>query len=254
MLLVISPAKTLDFQSMEKQYSTSFPSFLGLSTKLIDELRNYKAQELESLMSISPKLADLNRERFLQWQLPFTSENSKPAVFAFRGDVYTGLDVDSLTETETLRLNKHLRILSGLYGVLRPLDGIQAYRLEMGTKLENEKGNTLYKFWGDLITNQINNDLIENKYEYLINLASNEYFKSIDKKQIKKPIITPVFKDYKNGTYKVISFYAKKARGFMTRFIIQNQINTIDGLKTFDQANYLFNNDLSTDTELVFTR
>ena len=254
MLLIISPAKTLDFQPMEKQYPASFPPFLDLSTKLISELRNYEAQELQSLMSISPKLADLNRERFLQWQLPFTPENTKPAVFAFRGDVYTGLDVDSLTETETLRINKHLRILSGLYGVLRPLDGIQAYRLEMGTKLENEKGNTLYKFWGDLITNQINSDLIENKYEYLINLASNEYFKSIDKKKIKKPIITPIFKDYKNEKYKVISFYAKKARGLMTRFIIQNQINTIDGLKTFDQANYLFNPDLSTNTELVFTR
>ena len=205
-------------------------------------------------MGISPKLSQLNFERFVNWQLPFNMENAKQAILAFTGDVYTGIDASTLNETELQTAQTDLRILSGLYGVLKPLDLIQAYRLEMGKKLQTPKGKNLYEFWGDKITNEINKTLKEKEDKYLINLASNEYFKSVNKKEVKAEIITPVFKDLKNGQYKVISFFAKKARGLMTRFIIQNQITDPEYLKAFNSDGYVFNPHLSKNQELVFTR
>ncbi|WP_372639519.1 peroxide stress protein YaaA [Ancylomarina sp.] len=254
MLILISPAKSLDFETKSSTQNYSEATFLKESQSLIKQLRKLSTDEIADFMGISPKLAQLNFERFVNWQLPFDIENAKQAILAFKGDVYTGLDAESLSDTELQTAQKKLRILSGLYGVLRPLDLIQAYRLEMGKKLQTTKGNNLYEFWGDQITNEINKTLKENKDKYLINLASNEYFKSINKKIIKAEIITPVFKDLKNGQYKVISFFAKKARGLMTRFIIQNKILDPEYLKAFNSDGYVFNPHLSTDTELVFTR
>lgn len=254
MLILISPAKSLDFETVNTRNNFSESNFLKESQSLIKQLRKLSTDEIADFMSISPKLAQLNFERFVNWQLPFDMENAKQAILAFKGDVYTGLDAGSLSETELQTAQKDLRILSGLYGVLRPLDLIQAYRLEMGKKLQTAKGKNLYEFWGDKITNEINKTLKEKEDKHLINLASNEYFKSVNKKIIKAEIITPVFKDLKNGQYKVISFFAKKARGLMTRFIIQNKITDPEYLKAFNSEGYAFNPHLSTDTELVFTR
>lgn len=254
MLILISPAKSLDFETESSTQNYSEASFLKESQSLIKQLRKLSSDEIADFMGISPKLAQLNFERFVNWQLPFDMENAKQAILAFKGDVYTGLDADSLSETELQTAQKDLRILSDLYGVLKPLDLIQAYRLEMGKKLQTTKGESLYEFWGDKITNEINKTLKEKEDKYLINLASNEYFKSVNKKKIKAEIITPVFKDLKNGQYKVISFFAKKARGLMTRFIIQNKITNPEHLKAFDSEGYIFNPHLSKDTELVFTR
>jgi hypothetical protein len=254
MLILISPAKSLDFETVNTRKSFSESSFLKESQSLIKQLRKLSTDEIADFMSISPKLAQLNFERFVNWQLPFDMENAKQAILAFKGDVYTGLDAGSLSDTELQTAQKNLRILSGLYGVLRPLDLIQAYRLEMGKKLQTTKGENLYKFLGDKITIEINKTLKENNDKHLINLASNEYFKSVNKKKLKAEVITPVFKDLKNGQYKVISFFAKKARGLMTRFIIQNKITDPEYLKAFDSDGYVFNPHLSTDTELVFTR
>jgi len=254
MLILISPAKSLDFETENSNKTFSESSFLKESQSLIKQVRKFSTDEIADFMSISPKLAQLNYERFVNWHLPFDLDNAKQAILAFKGDVYTGLDAGSLSETELQTAQKDLRILSGLYGVLRPLDLIQAYRLEMGKKLKTTKGNNLYEFWGDKITTEINKTLKENNDKHLINLASNEYFKSVNKKKIKAEIITPVFKDFKNGQYKVISFFAKKARGLMTRFIIQNNITDPEYLKAFNSDGYTFNPHLSTDTELVFTR
>jgi len=254
MLILISPAKSLDFETKNTNKNFSESSFLKESQSLIKQLRKLSTDEIADFMSISPKLAQLNFERFVNWHLPFNLENAKQAILAFKGDVYTGLDAGSLSETELHRAQNDLRILSGLYGVLRPLDLIQAYRLEMGKKLQTTKGKNLYEFWGDKITHEINKTLKEKEDKHLINLASNEYFKSVNKKKIKAEIITPVFKDLKNGQYKVISFFAKKARGLMTRFIIQNKITNPEHLKAFSSDGYVFNPHLSKDTELVFTR
>jgi len=254
MLILISPAKSLDFETENSNKTFSESIFLKESQSLIKQVRKFSTDEIADFMSISPKLAQLNYERFVNWHLPFDLDNAKQAILAFKGDVYTGLDAGSLSETELQTAQKDLRILSGLYGVLRPLDLIQAYRLEMGKKLKTTKGNNLYEFWGDKITTEINKTLKENNDKHLINLASNEYFKSVNKKKIKAEIITPVFKDFKNGQYKVISFFAKKARGLMTRFIIQNNITDPEYLKAFNSDGYTFNPHLSTDTELVFTR
>ncbi|MGZ2371936.1 peroxide stress protein YaaA [Ancylomarina sp. YFZ004] len=254
MLILISPAKSLDFETENTNKNFSESSFLKESQSLIKQLRKLSTDEIADFMSISPKLAQLNFERFVNWQLPFDMENAKQAILAFKGDVYTGLDAVTLSEDELQTAQKDLRILSGLYGVLKPLDLIQAYRLEMGKKLQTTKGKNLYEFWGDKITNEINKTLKGKEDQYLINLASNEYFKSINKKKLKAEVITPVFKDLKNGQYKVISFFAKKARGLMTRFIIQNKITDPEYLKAFDSEGYAFNPHLSTDTELVFTR
>lgn len=254
MLILISPAKSLDFETKITSNNHSEAAFLKDSETLIKQLRKLSTDEIANFMGISPKLAQLNFERFINWQLPFSTDNAKQALLAFKGDVYTGLDAYSLNEEELQTAQNDLRILSGLYGVLKPLDLIQAYRLEMGKKLQTKEGNNLYEFWGDKITKEINKTLMAKNDKYLINLASNEYFKAVDKKKVKAEIITPVFKDFKNGQYKVISFFAKKARGLMTRFIIQNKITDPEHLKAFNSEGYIFNPQLSKKTELVFTR
>jgi len=254
MLIVISPAKTLDFESPANSNIYSDASFLKDSKLLIKELQKLKADDITDLMGISPQLAQLNFERFHQWHLPFTTENAKQALLAFKGDVYTGIDTTTFSNEDFKRSQSDLRILSGLYGVLKPMDLIQAYRLEMGKKIKTRRGENLYQFWGDTITKSVNKSLKENKHKHLINLASNEYFKSINKKKIRAEIITPSFKDLKNGEYKMISFFAKKARGLMTRFIIQNKITDPEELKAFDLDGYMYNSALSKEKEPVFTR
>ncbi|MCB2195085.1 MAG: peroxide stress protein YaaA [Bacteroidetes bacterium] len=254
MIAIISPAKTLDFESKVQTKKYSDPDFLNDSEKLIQELRKYKPNEIAKLMSVNDELANLNFERFLRWQKPFNLDNAKQALLAFKGQVFVGLDAKSLSESELLFAQNHLRILSGLYGVLRPLDLIQPYRLEMGTKLKNPKGKNLYEFWGTKLTELINKELAKQKEKTLINLASNEYYKAIKPKTIQGDIITPVFKESKGNGYKVITVYAKTARGLMSRFIIKNRIQHSEDLKAFDMDGYLFNQDLSTEKEWVFTR
>ncbi len=254
MLILISPAKSLDFETKSTTNSFSEAPFLDDSQRLINELKKLSIDDISNLMEISPKLAQLNFERFIKWQLPFNTSNAKQAILAFKGEVFTSIDTYSLSEKELQTAQSNLRILSGLYGILKPLDLIQPYRLEMGKKLETSKGKNLYDFWGDKITNEINRTLEEKNDKFLINLASNEYFKAVDNKKIKAKILTPTFKDAKNGQYKVVSFFAKKARGLMTKFIIQNQIIDPEHLKAFDSEGYIFNPRFSNDTELVFTR
>lgn len=255
MLIVLSPAKSLDLSYNSDIKKTTKPVFLIEAEVLIEELRKYKQEDLSSLMNISAKLAELNFERFIKWNLPFTSQNAKPAIYAFKGDVYQGLEAKSLKESEIRFANKHLRILSGLYGILKPFDLIQEYRLEMGTKLGNPCGKNLYEFWGNKITEELNEAIKKSSGEKkMINLASNEYFKSIQSKNLDYDVIKPVFKEFKNGQYKIVSFFAKKARGLMSRFIFQNSINKAEDIKAFDLANYHFNSDLSKEKEWVFTR
>ncbi|WP_067514737.1 peroxide stress protein YaaA [Endozoicomonas ascidiicola] len=254
MLLVISPAKTLDFETPATTQTFTQPDFLDHSAQLIDELRDLSPAKIGSLMSISEKLSQLNAARFEAWSTPFTMENAKQAILAFKGDVYTGLDAETLSEKQLDFAQQHLRMLSGLYGLLRPLDLMQAYRLEMGTKFANQRGKDLYQFWGGLITEQLNQELANQKKPVLVNLASNEYFKSVQTKNINGEIITPVFKDLKNGQYKIISFYAKKARGLMCRYVIDKKIAQPEKLKAFDYEGYEFNEAMSSGNELVFTR
>jgi len=254
MLILISPAKTLDFDTPAITKTKSQPVLLDESQILIDELQKLTPGKVSSLMNISEKLGNLNFERFMDWQRPFNTKNAKQSVLAFKGDVYTGLDAESLSEDELKFAQQHLRILSGLYGVLRPLDLMQPYRLEMGTKFKNPRGKDLYQFWGPQITDDLNKQLKKLKSDLVINLASNEYFKSVDKKALNAEIVTPAFKDLKNGNYKIISFFAKKARGLMTRWIIQNNISDPADLKKFKVAGYKYNAKMSTPTEPVFTR
>ncbi len=254
MLIVISPAKTLDFETESITKKHSQPSLLDDSALLIKQLKQYSPNEISSLMKISDKLGALNFTRFNDWKRPFTKNNSKQALLAFKGDVYAGLEAETFSESDFAFAQQHLRILSGLYGILRPLDLIQAYRLEMGTHLENKRGNDLYQFWDDKITKVINSDLKKVKSNYLINLASNEYFKSVQTENLKAEIITPVFKDYKNGQYKIISFFAKKARGMMSSYIIKNKITDIEQIKQFKQSGYKFSKSESDDRNLVFRR
>ncbi len=254
MLIVLSPAKSLDFSDVKQQVNISYPNFIKEASVLVDELRKYDANSISKLMKISAKLSDLNVLRFSKWNINH-AKNTKPSIFAFKGGVYQGIDAETLNDKDLNYLNVNMRILSGMYGVLKPFDAIKEYRLEMGTKLENPKGKNLYAFWEQKIAKEINLSLEKSKGDKtLVNLASNEYFKSIDKKTLKYPIITPVFKDYKNGDYKVISFYAKKARGLMTRFAAQNNITEVEQLKTFNEANYEFSHKLSTNNTWVFVR
>jgi len=254
MLLVVSPAKKLDFESPLATTQTSQASLLEHSEILIERCVKLSPDQIATLMKLSDKLAGLNAARFGEWTLPFTTENARPAVLAFNGDVYSGLDAASFSEDDFDFAQKHFRILSGLYGLLRPLDLMQAYRLEMGTKLDNIRGSNLYQFWGDIITNELNKVLTEQKDDVLINLASNEYFKAVKKKSLNATIITPQFKDWKNDQYKMISFFAKKARGLMARYIIQNKLTDVEQLKNFDLAGYQYNSDLTQGNDLVFTR
>lgn len=254
MLVVISPAKTLDYETPTTTETHSLPDYLNDSVELISQLRQLSPPEVSELMGISEKLGDLNFGRFLNWQPEFTSDNAKQAVLAFKGDVYTGLDAEKLSEKELVWSQDHLRILSGLYGLLRPLDLMQPYRLEMGTKLPNKKGKNLYDFWGNKITDGLNQVLVETGSQVLVNLASNEYFKSVNRSNLNADVITPVFKDWKNGQYKIISFYAKKARGLMSRYIIKNKITDPEKLKQFDVAGYTYNAAMSSAREWIFTR
>ena len=254
MLIVISPAKTLDFDKPASTKTYTLPDFLEDSTKLIDQLKQLEPDKIGKLMSISPKLATLNSNRYHQWSLPFNLDNAKQSAFAFKGDVYTGLEAQSFNASELAFAQDHLRILSGLYGVLRPLDLIQAYRLEMGTQLNNHRGKDLYTFWGDIITESLNQNLTRQKCNTLINLASQEYFKTIQADKLDANVITPIFKDQKNGVYKIISFFAKKARGLMSRYIIQHKLTDPENIKLFDIAGYSFNASQSTMDEWIFTR
>ncbi len=254
MIIVISPAKTLDFETPAGTGEYSMPDFLDESAVLIDQLRTLPPEQLSALMSISPKLAVLNADRYRTWTRPFTPINAKQALYAFKGDVYTGLDAETLRPDDIDFAQDHLRILSGLYGVLRPLDLMQPYRLEMGSQLKNSRGENLYKFWGDRITDAINRELKRQKTDTLINLASNEYFKSIRSEKIDGTIITPVFKDQKNGVYKIISFFAKKARGLMSRYVIQHKLSEPEAIKGFDTAGYHFDPVVSDAHEWVFLR
>ena len=254
MLVLVSPAKTLDFENPPATKTFTQPTLLSYSESLIKVCRELSPVDIASLMKVSDKIAGLNAARFAQWQPNFTSENAKQAIFAFRGDVYTGFDADSLSTSQIQSAQKHLRILSGLYGLLKPLDLMQPYRLEMGTKLANPQGSNLYAFWGDIITKEINNALLEQGDDIIINLASNEYFKSVKVKQLTGQLITPVFKDCKNGQYKVISFYAKKARGLMARYLIDKQPKTLAALLEFDLEGYFYSPEQSSIDSPVFLR
>jgi len=254
MLIVISPAKSLDFDTAPATSKYTVPEMLDKSEKLVERLKKMSPTQLSKLMGISSKLGELNFQRFQQWNLPFTAENSKQAILAFNGDVYQGLQAETLSEDILLLAQQKLRILSGLYGVLKPLDIIQPYRLEMGTPLKYFRKKDLYAFWNPFITNMVNEAIAESGSNVLVNLASNEYFKSIDKRKLKAEIVTPEFKDLKNGTYKMISFFAKKARGLMTRFILENNISEIESLQAFDSEGYIFNPHLSKPNNPVFTR
>ncbi len=254
MLITISPAKTLDYESPLATQQFTQPELLAESQKLINVCRKLTPADIASLMKISDKLAGLNAARFAEWHADFTPDNARQAILAFKGDVYTGMQAESFSQADFEFAQSHLRILSGLYGVLRPLDLMQPYRLEMGIRLKNTRGKDLYEFWGDIITKQLNQALAEQKDQVLVNLASDEYFKSVNTKKLDGEIIKPIFLDEKNGKYKVISFYAKKARGLMSQFIIQNKLTKTDQLSDFNLDGYQFDESQSKGNELVFTR
>jgi len=254
MLIVISPAKTLDYDTPPKTKTFTIPDYLEDSQILIDRARQYSELDIAELMQVSMKIAELNFERFEQWHTPFTPDNAKQAVLAFKGDVYTGLDAETFSAADFKFAQSHLRILSGLYGLLRPLDLMQAYRLEMGRKVDTERGKNLYEFWGSKITEGVNKQMKKLKSSYLINLASNEYFKSVKPKQLDGEIITPEFKDWKNGQYKMMGVYAKKARGQLSRYVIQNKLTDPEAMKAFNVDGYAFNEELSSGNKWVFTR
>lgn len=252
MKIVISPAKSLDFLTSVPTKEFTQGVFLSEAAKISTILKKKTPKKLSALMDISANLGELNWQRNQEWSIPFSLENSRQAIYAFSGEVYVGIDAYTLPLDKLGQLQDKLRILSGQYGLLKPLDLMQPYRLEMGTKLKIGTKKDLYQFWDKKITLEINKDLTEN--EPFINLASNEYFKVIKPNLLKSTIVTPVFKDYKDGKLKVISFFAKKARGLMVRFIIDNDINTIEELKMFNYEGYRFDANLSGNNELVFTR
>lgn len=254
MLIVVSPAKTLDYESPLPTETFSRPDHLKQSRLLINRLRDFSALDLSELQHVSSKIAELNFDRNHHWKTPFNLKNSRQAIFAFKGDVYTGLDAYNLNERNYDFAQDHLRILSGLYGLLRPLDLMQPYRLEMGTKLATADAHNLYQFWDMQITKSLNKQLKQIGSETLVNLASNEYFKSVKVNNLKAKIITPAFKDYKNGEYKMIGFFAKKARGLMSRYIIENELNDVEDIKSFNLEGYGYNPSLSDDRSWVFTR
>ena len=252
--MLLSPAKTLDYETPATTDSFSIPDYLGKSSELVKVLKQKSFLDLMELMQVSQKIAELNVERFNQWKLPFSTENAKQAVLAFKGDVYTGLDASALSENRLAYTQSHLRILSGLYGLLRPLDLMQPYRLEMGLKLTTKKGENLYQFWGEKITDALNVLLAKQDEPVLINLASNEYFKSVQKKNLDGRLITPEFKDWKNGKYKMISFFAKKARGLMVRYAIDHKLQEPEELQNFDYDGYSYNPELSQADRWIFCR
>ena len=254
MLTIISPAKKLDYSQPSEAQTFTQPLLLEHSEQLLKDLRLLSPEDICSLMGLSDKLGALNYERFQEWQTPFSTDNAKQAILAFKGDVYQGLDADNMSADELSWAQDNLRILSGLYGLLRPLDLMQPYRLEMGTKFANQRGANLYQFWGDIITAQLNKLFPTSAQSVLVNLASNEYFKSVQPKNINAEIITPVFMDQKGDKYKIISFFAKRARGLMSAFIIKNKITDAEQLKTFNVDGYSFNSAMSEGNKWVFCR
>jgi len=254
MLTIISPAKTLDYESPLATKRFTQPELLDKSSQLISVARKLTPAQISSLMGISDKLALLNAERFNDWQPDFSPDNARQAILAFKGDVYTGLQAEDFSEKDFDFAQDHLRMLSGLYGLLRPLDLMMPYRLEMGIRLENPQGANLYAFWGDLLTEKLNKLLAEQGDKVLINLASDEYFKAVKPAKLDGEIIKPVFLDQKNGNYKVISFYAKKARGLMSRFIIKERLSKVSQLQEFNLEGYEYDPARSAGNELVFTR
>ena len=254
MISLLSPAKTLDFETSPTTSVCTQPEFLSLSNDLIKGLSKLKTEEIAKLMNISSKLADLNRERFHNWKLQHNPNNAKQAILAFKGDVYAGLQAWDFKKADFSFAQKHLRVLSGLYGVLKPLDLIQPYRLEMGTIYPNKQGKDLYAFWGDKIAKQINKDVKKNSSQFVLNLASQEYFKAAGNSKIDAQIISPSFLDQKNGKYKIISFYAKKARGSMANFIITNKIENPQDLEKFAHDGYKFAKGESSLDKPVFVR
>lgn len=249
MIVVLSPSKSMDMTPI-KEREFSQPNLIEPSQTLVSKLRRFSTPELMEFMAISETLGKLNQQRFKDWHPPFSPDNAKQALFAFTGTVYDGLNAATLKKSDVQFAQNHLRILSGLYGLLKPLDLIQPYRLEMGRPLETQKAKNLYGFWKNTLTAELNRI----PGNLLINLASQEYFKAIDKRTLDKSIVSPIFKDEKNGTFKIISFYAKRARGSMARFILQNQITHTAGLLTFSEMGYTYAPSLSTPSQPVFTR
>lgn len=254
MLVTLSPSKGQDFDIPMPNGEFSLPKQLDQSQILVDQLRDYEPARIESLMSISENLAKLNFERFQQFSTPFNPDNARPALFAFKGDVYSGIEAATMTPDDLAYAQDHLRILSGLYGALRPMDLIQAYRLEMKTKLENPRGANLYEFWGDQITDSLNTELAKQQEAVLVNLASNEYYKSVKTKQVKGRILNIDFKETKDGKTRIVAIYAKKARGMMADFILRNRIETPEGIQDFDTAGYKYAPSLSSPDKWVFER
>ena len=254
MIIVISPAKTLDYETPAVTKKQSQPEFLDDAEELIALLARMPKHRVAKLMGLSDKLAQLNVDRYRSWERPFDSTNARQALLAFKGDVYQGFELDRWKAADFTFAQKHIRILSGLYGLLRPLDLMQPYRLEMGTKLKNPRGKDLYAFWGDTLTMAVNQAAKASRAKCLVNLASNEYFGAINTDLLDMPVVTPVFKDEKNGKYKVISFFAKKARGMMANYLVQNRHKTTEGLRGFDVAGYCFDEQSSDDSTLVFLR
>lgn len=254
MFFVLSPAKNLNEKDPASVSEFTQPDLLAESEILMQQLRELALQQIAELMHVSDKIALLNAQRNAEWHTPFTPENAKQAVFMFNGDVYEGMDANTLDIGEIRYLQNHVRLLSGLYGLLRPLDLIQPYRLEMGTAFANLRGKNLYEFWGDIITNLLNDTLAQAGSNTLVNLASQEYFKSVNTKKLRTRLITPIFKDEKNGKYKIISFYAKRARGLMVRYAAEHHITDPEMLKNFNYEGYAFNDAASNESEWVFMR
>ncbi len=254
MISIVSPAKSLDFDNKAPISDFSLPIFLEESQKIVNVLKDYSPDDLSKLMNVSKDLGLLNANRYQDYNTPFKPENAKQAIFAFTGDVYKGLDATTLSTKAIDYTQTHFKILSGLYGILKPLDLIQAYRLEMGSKISINNSTSLYDFWSNHITSELNINLESTNSQFLLNLASNEYSKSIDMKSLNAEVITPVFKDWKSGKYKIISFFAKKARGLMSRYVLENKIKNPNDLRAFDSDGYVFNKGFSTEKSLVFTR
>lgn len=254
MLMLISPAKTLDFATPHHRIRATEPAHLDASAELVEVLRERSAEDLEHLMRISPALGELNARRFQQWHRPFTAANARPALFAFKGEVYQGLRAATLSAPDIRWAQRHLRILSGLYGLLRPLDLIQPYRLEMGTRLQFAGHRNLYDFWGDRLTDAINAELAGLRRPVLLNLASREYFGAIDPERVAARIVTPSFKERRNGRYQFLSMFGKRARGLMARYVIDHRISSLDALREFQTDGYRYAEDLSDGDEWVFVR
>lgn len=254
MLITLSPSKGQDFELAAPTNAFTIPQQLKDSEKLIKQLRKLSVEEIKKLMSLSDNLAELNFQRYKDFGLPFNQQNAKQAIFAFKGDVYSGINTSSMAQQDFEYAQNHVRILSGLYGYLRPLDLIQPYRLEMKTKLENSKGADLYQFWGESITNLLNDEFKTHSQKVLVNLASNEYWKSVQPKKLNAKVINVAFKEVKDGKARIIAIFAKKARGMMTDFIVRNRVETVDGLKDFNYENYKFDASTSNENSFVFTR